>query len=141
MMQLPAESHAAQMRLRQDRPVAVVPDQAQEPRLARLIVGDCRRKLCERLPRSAGNRFKDIAGCRKAGFNSSIPRMNRSVHDAEYAGDWSGLFADRHDARRGANDIDDVAEANSRADCIPVSVKRADGDRNPGLKTQTLGPL
>ncbi len=56
--------------------------------------------------------------------------MNGAGYDAADARDQVRLFPDGHDAGGGADDVDDVSEADSRADRVPMGIERADRDRD-----------
>jgi hypothetical protein len=67
--------------------------------------------------------------------------MYRAGHDAKHAGNRRRRLADCHDTRGRANHVDDVAQANARADRVPVGIKRGHRGGNAFPEAQLAGPL
>ncbi len=67
--------------------------------------------------------------------------MHAARHDAAHSRNQFRLLRHRDDAGGGADHINDVAFAATRAQRIPVRVKSAYGNRNAGAKAELLGPF
>ena len=83
--QVPAERDAAEIRLDQHGPVAVVPCQAQEAGLAGAILIEAHRELLHIGIGAARDRLEDIAGRRQPGLDADESRIDAARHDAAHA--------------------------------------------------------
>ena len=67
--------------------------------------------------------------------------MDAAGDDSADAGDQLSLFGHGDDAGGGADDVDDIALADVRADGVPVGIESADGDGNAGVEAEFGGPF
>ena len=138
---VPTQRDAAQLGIDQHGAVAIVPAQAQEAGLARLVALKALGERGHGGLGAAGDGFKDVAHGGEAGLDAGVSRMHAARDHAADAGNQLRLARHGDDAGGGADDIDHVALADVGADGVPVRVECAHGDGNSGAQAELRGPL
>ncbi|MCK7541253.1 MAG: hypothetical protein MZV63_65385 [Marinilabiliales bacterium] len=87
---------------------------------------------------------EDVADGGLSGLQAEVARQDRAVDDAAEAGHVGELLRGRPDADVAgarADDLDEAAGLDARADAAEVGVEGADGDGDPGAQAELLGPV
>ena len=144
-----AQQQARQALVYQDRPVAVVPVQSQQAGLARpqpprLL---CQRLVAARLRPARANvvhePVEDVADSRLPRLQAYHARHHAARHDSAQARNVRKRPARRmhhHVARAGADDLDEGARRDARADGPQMRVERAHSHGNARNKPRPLRP-
>ncbi len=147
------EQQPAQAHVHQDRAVAVVPVERQQPVLAGLLLRGERAERLEFLVRRPAVALRDevvdepeedVADGRLPGLDAVESGQDRAVHDPADAGDVGELLRvghDHHVAGARAEDFHERALADAGADRAHVRVERAGGDRDARLQPELLRPF
>ena len=148
-----AQEQPAQPHVDQDRPVPIVPVERHQAVLARLLT---RGKLAEFLePRVRARSVlvghevvhkpeKDVADRGLPGLDAIVAGQDRTVDDPAHARDVSQVTVvlhHHHVTRARAQDLDERAFPDARADAARVRVERADRDGNAGRQAELLRPF
>src|SRR5437660_1537833 len=141
VLQVPAESHSAEIRIDQHRAIAIVPRHSQETGLTRMIVLE---SFAERLDRSIGatrNRAEDISRRGEPRLNAGVLWMHTARNNSADAGNQLGLGSIGNNAGRRSHDVDHVAFLRARADSIPMGVEGSNRNWNSCTQSKFLRPL
>ena len=138
--QVPAQRHAAQLRIHQHRAIAVVPAQPQQPRLSRRDISPAPAKASTpSVParRAIASKMSPVAESpasipKYAGCTLLSPLRTRPAP--------ARVLRHRNDASRRADHIDHIALANIRPHRIPVRIERAHRNRDPRAQSQMSPP-
>src|SRR5690348_2855176 len=140
VLQIPAESNAAQVGVDEDGAVAIVPGHAEKARLAGAIIFEAGAEGGDRGAGAAGDGFENIAGGGEARFDAREGGMDAAADDAANSGDELRGARDADDAGGSADDVDDVFFEQARADGVPMSVERTDGNGDAGAEAEFFSP-
>ena len=146
------DQQAAQQRVDQNRAVAVVPVQGQQPAFARRQPLGFARQIHVRIAfgrvlvrrQVSDEPIEDIAHRRLAGLQPIHARQDRPRHDAAQSRDIGQrlvLRRDHHVASAGADDLDQRPRLDPRAHGAHVGIERAHGHRDARRQADFLGRL
>ena len=148
-MQRQANDQAGEPLIDQDRPIAIVPIEHEQPRFPRLerrrlvrklhMIGFCRAARHDHVDKPIEN----VPHGRLPGFQAKKSRQHRAIDNTanpRHVGDLFAVGGNGQIAGRGAHDFHERARRNARADGAQMHIERADRHRNAGFQPQFVRP-
>ena len=140
MDHVPPQRNPSQLRVDQDRAVAIIPAQPQQPGLSRPILLQPPAQLRDLDVSAPRNGFENIARSREPSLDPGIARIHATGNHTTHARNQRSLPLHGDDASRRPDHINYVALPAPRADGIPVGIERAHGNRNTRSQAHLLRP-